>query len=155
MENSETIFPCISLGYDKERLATFLLRAFSNRCGEHETLLNRTKFMVEYIEFARANDMPIYGASSTITIAEWLDTLRARGGSVPQQGMHALTVFSEALELERNLTHPAIKGSKKDNPKRLRKQAPSAPLEFILAVEATSIDSHQCGGIRLFSSLFF
>ena len=74
--------------------------------------------MAEYIEFARANDMPFFGAASTITIVEWLDALRARWDSVPQQGMHALTVFNESLELNLNLEHPAIKISKKDNPQK-------------------------------------
>ena len=130
------------------------MRAFSNRCGRQTTLDTRAKFIVEYMEFARENKLPFEGPACVVTIVEWLDALRTRGDSAPQQGIHALTVFNEALELSFNLNHPAIKVSKKDNPGRNRKQSPGVPLEFILAVGKAASDSSQCWGKRLFCSIY-
>ena len=77
-----------------------------------------------------------------------------KGDSAPQQGLQALTVFDEALELGWDLKILAIKLAKRDNLKRRRKQAPAVSLDFALAVERTAIDGDQPAGIRWFCSVF-
>ena len=130
------------------------MRAFSNRCAKMTTLIDRTRSIVEYIQFAKEMNLPYVGPASLVTIVEWLDSIRKRGDSAPQQGLHALTVYNETLELGWNLEHPAIKTAKRDNKKRLRKQAPAVPLEFIIAVEKAATEASQKTGVRLFCSCY-
>ena len=77
-----------------------------------------------------------------------------KGDSAPRQGLRALTVPNEALELGWNLKNPFIKLAKRDNPKRKRKKSPTAPLDIALAAERAAIDGDQPAGIRWFCSVF-
>ena len=153
-EGSGTILACVSLGYKADSLKSFVLRSLSNRCVKQETLLSRARLTAEFIDFARTKVPPFLGPAPIVAIVEWLDSIRLRGDSAPQQGLRALTVFNEALELGWNLKHPSIKLAKRDNPRRARRQPPPVPLEFILAVEKTACDGDQPFGIRLFCSCY-
>ena len=83
-----------------------------------------------------------------------MDSVRLLGDSVPKQGIRALIVFNDALDLGWNLKHPSIKLPKRGNAKRARRQAPTVSRHCILAVEKASIDGDQPCGIRLFWSRY-
>ena len=125
------------------------IRAFANRCAKEKTLLCRARFMAEYIDLPRRCNLPIYGPSYSISIAEWVDSAREHGGPVPTQGVRALTVFDEELELP-HTKRPAIRLDKMDNLRRTRKQAPVVSLGFFIMVGKT-IDIDQPRKVRLVS----
>ena len=151
-DHSETLQACITAGYSNEKLRDFALRAFSSRCSKHHTLLKYTRFMWEFLEYARSRHppAPISGEGATPVIAEWLDRLLERGANVPHDGRHALTVFSEALGVPMPLKHPAVNVAQRAVRTKPQKHAPAAPLEFATQLEMHAADDRNDKNTRFF-----
>ena len=146
LEHPGAILACVSLWYQHDRLEKFVLRALSNRRAKHTTLQNHSRLVSEFILFAKSDGRPFAGPSAVVTSVERLDLARLRGDSAPQQGLRALTVLDEALELGWGLKHPSIRLAKRDNPRRARRQAPTVSLEFTLSVEKLAAEGTQTTG---------
>lgn len=90
-------------------------RAFSNRCGGPETALKDTRNAVGFLEFSGRAGLSKSKESVTLTVVEWLHSVRVSGESVPNASMRAIALPDEAIGLLWGLEHPAAKVAKQDD----------------------------------------
>ena len=110
--------------------------------------------MTELLDFADKSGLSTANTSVALTIVEWLDSVRVRGDTVPNESMRAITLFNDVLELHWNLEHPSIKVGKKDGRERVPNRAPTVPFEFVVKLGKIASSKDHNYGLRLFCSLF-
>ena len=154
-EVNPTIKACISANYIETRTRWFLQRAFQNRCSKIETLLNDTRNMVDFLDFAKAKGPAASGETAVAAIAAWFVSARRRGGSVRNASMIVLVLFDEVLELNPRWETKQYR-SKKGQQKRNQRRAPMAPpIEFLIKLADLSIDRANSYGLGLFCAPFY
>ena len=82
----------------------------------------------------------IFGAGCLIAAHAWLESLKARGPTVPSRGHYTLKVFVGALWVEFNLKRPAALATIWCPRKKPKRHAPPSLMEFALPLGGYAAD---------------
>ena len=92
------------------------------------------------------------GHDSVMALRDFFESLHVRGQTVPRTARSALSVFKDALGVRWPLEHPLIASAVDVDDPTPPKQAPSFPLELVLAFDTIASGPLVVSGKRLFAS---
>ena len=125
---------CVAANSHEGQILSFPMKAFPNRCRKNASLRKIIRLVSQFATFANtwAPPVAIFGPVALLSVEEWLESLRARGSTVPHMGRYALTVVSEVLEFDWNLARPAVVAAARVARASQVKRPPCLSFDFLL-----------------------
>ena len=151
-QHSETFASLDRTNCSLEIARGIIAAAFSKRASGMAPLTNLARFAGAFFQFALANDLPPSGRDSLVTVAQWINPMRARGCAVPRGALYALRVVNEAIGLQLPLTAPAVLRLARTHRSKIRKQAPLAPHALVGQILLLTQNSSMPFGLMAFAS---
>ena len=147
-----TLFKSAKISKVKD-IEDVIFRALSSRLQSHSSIVTHSKHVDSFLRFcARRNTKePFTGPHSCFIIHDFLDSLKARGSSVPFDARYALKVFAESLEIDWPLESRVVLSALK-NLRKKQESAPSFSADTVKRIESVITDESAPEAKKIFAS---
>ena len=149
------------LGLSAKQTLDTISKAIRVRLSADRSIIAAAKHVNKYVDFVgdlrrTIPGIQMHGFDSYVAIQRYLDSLRARGRTVPATARSAMEAWNDALSTDLPLKHKCVmaecQGAKGATPK----QAPMMPVELVRKLELSATDTSMplarrafCSGILL------
>ena len=147
-----TLFKSAKIAKVKD-IEDVIFRALSSRLQSHSSIVTHSKHVDSFLRFcARRNTKePFTGPHSCFIIHDFLDSLKARGSSLPFDARYALKVFADSLEIDWPLESRVVLSTLK----KLREKPESAPsfsADTVKRIDSVITDESAPEAKKIFAS---